>query len=111
VPNTEKTDKKLKASNTSGIKKQKLDDERKIMVKFKTIRQMLFDQIMDDGETGNLNKSPIKISPKTLSEAIKALIDIDKRIAEREFNYTSESSDPYYDILMKCAKIAESKSK
>lgn len=45
---------------------------------------MLFDEITGSEKSDIPGEFSLKIAPKTLSEAIKALIDIDKRISERE---------------------------
>ncbi len=66
-----------------------------------------FDEITGSEDSDIPGESPLKIAPKTLSEAIEALIDIDKRIYEREGSEQSTALGPYESILASCAKIIE----
>lgn len=68
---------------------------------------MLFDEITGSEDSDIPGEFSLKIAPKTLSEAIKALIDIDKRISEREGSEQSTVLRPYRSILASCAKITE----
>ena len=80
-------------------------DSKEGIVELKMLRQLLFDEIMGNDSPEATNKPSLKIVPKTLSEAVKALIDIDKRISDREGNQQAAVSDQYQDILSGCAKI------
>jgi hypothetical protein len=69
------------------------------------MRHLLFDEIMGDENSEVISKDSLKITPRTLSEAVKALIDVDKRISEREGDQPDTVLDPYQMIIARCAKI------
>ncbi len=77
----------------------------KTTLRLKVLRKMLFEKITGQKSSESSHQINLKLEPKTLSEAIKALIDIDKRISDREDNSTSKDTDPYKDILAKCADM------
>ena len=82
------------------------DIENLVISKLVTIREMLFREIMGKEEAGSTCKM-LKILPRTLAEAVKALIDIDKRITERVEAQSIDTQDIYQNILMKCAETID----
>ncbi len=84
--------------------------EEEITAKLEKMRQLLFNEIMGDENSEPIDGSSLKIAPRTLSEIVKALIDVDKRISEREEKQPDAMSDPYQIILARCAKIVDTKS-
>lgn len=76
-------------------------------MKLKTLGKVLFDEITGNKNSDIPGELSLNIAPKTLSEAIKALIDTDKRISEREGSEQSTALRPYRSILASCAKITE----
>ena len=86
------------------------DAEEQIMSKLMALRKLLFEEIMGDENPEVTDGPPLKILPRTLAEAVKALIDIDKRITEREGNHPTTMLDTYQNILARCARIMEDKS-
>jgi len=86
------------------------DAEEQIMPKLIALRKLLFEEIIGDENPEVIDGPPLKILPRTLAEAIKALIDIDKRITEREGNQPITMLDTYQNILARCARIMEDKS-
>ena len=87
------------------------DKNDKTTEELKAVRQMLLDQISGRDSSELENRPALKIAPKTLSEAIKALIDIDKRIADRENEQPLTELDPYQKIVVQCAKTGEDEPK
>ena len=83
----------------------KQNDE--ILAKLKSLRKALFDEITGGDGPYTKDESTLKIAPKTLSEAIKALVDIDKRISEREDmrSAAARSTDTYQEIITNCAQF------
>lgn len=90
--------------------KENGDAKEQIMSKLIALRKLLFDEIIRDEKPQVTDSPPLKILPKTLAEAVKALIDIDKRITEREGNQPTTVLDTYQNILARCARIMEDKS-
>ncbi|MBD3181041.1 hypothetical protein GF312_02045 [Candidatus Poribacteria bacterium] len=80
------------------------------ILRLKALRKMLFEKITGERASGSSTQINLNLEPKTLSEAIKALIDIDKRISDREDNKNSKNTDPYRNILAKCADIKDDKA-
>ncbi len=81
--------------------------EDQVMSKLVTLRGLLFQEIMVDERDEALDELPLKILPRTLAEAVKALIDIDKRIAERKETQQFTLLDTYHSILARCARLVE----
>ncbi len=90
--------------------KENGDAKERIMPKLIALRKLLLNEIIGDEKPAVTDGPPLKILPKTLAEAVKALIDIDKRIAEREGNQPTTVLDTYQNILARCARIMEDKS-
>jgi hypothetical protein len=82
--------------------------EEQITPKLKVLREILFEQIMGNEISEIDSGLSLRIAPKTLAEVIKALIDVDKRIGEREGIRSGATWDEYQRILANCANIAES---
>ncbi len=85
------------------------DADRQVMSKLVALRRLLLEEIMRDAKPETVGESPLKILPRTLAEAVKALIDVDKRIAERERDQPATILDAYQNILARCARIVEDK--
>lgn len=83
------------------------DDNKEIIAKLKALRQILLNEIVNDKNLELDEISCLKIHPKTLSEAVKALIDIDKRISELEGTQYSTISDMYQNIIENCGEISK----
>jgi len=81
--------------------------EEQIMSKLVTLREMLFEEIIGNGISETADESILKILPRTLAEAVKALVDIDKRIIERVEAQSVDVLDIYQSILTRCARIIE----
>ena len=95
-------------NESSPLKDYKVqDDNERVMLRLKTLRKVLFGKITGSENSDIPGEFSLKIAPKMLSEAIKALIDTDKRISEREGNEQSTALRPYQSILASCAKIIE----
>ncbi len=114
--NRESLDQEAKKMHTmdSGSKtaKQEKDGENEVTAeqvtpRLKELRELMFEEIMGKGEAEKAGKSSLKIPPRTLAEIIKALIDIDKRITEREGPQSDTALDTYRNILANCAIIVE----
>lgn len=105
LPQTVPPEKEGNGGSEAGLQ----DDggKQKTIVKLKKMRQLLFDEIMADEKSEAHDGSVLKIIPKTLSEAVKALIDIDKRISEREESQSDTMLEPYLRILERCTKMAK----
>lgn len=84
--------------------------EEEIMPRLRALRELLFEEIMGDEKTEADSDCSLRIPPKTLAEAVKALIDVDKRVTERKGTQPTEISDTYQGILERCARIIENKS-
>ena len=89
---------------------QSKEDEEETIVQLRTLKRTLFKAIIGHEKPEATNESQLKIKPKTLSEAIKVLLDIDKRILEREEDQNITIPVPYQNILARCAKIVEDES-
>jgi len=96
--------------DTQANKDEAQEGKERITANLRKIRQFLFDEIMGDGEPKKTDQSSLKIAPRTLSEAVKALIDVDKRISEREDTQQDVISNPYRRILENCARMAKGES-
>jgi hypothetical protein len=72
-----------------------------IIAKLKQLRQLLFQAITDDDNRKQTSPT-LKIEPRTISEAVKALLDVDKRISEHEGNRPVTVWGPYQRILSRC---------
>lgn len=90
--------------------KENGDAEEQVMPKLIALRELLFEEIMGDKKTDATGAPKLKILPRTLAEVVKALIDIDKRITEREGNQPTTMLDTYQSILARCARVIENKS-
>jgi len=86
------------------------EEEEEAIVQLRTLRKILFKAIIGHEEPEATDKSQLKIKPKTLSEAIKVLLDIDKRILEREEDQNIAIPGPYQNILARCARIVVDES-
>ena len=75
--------------------------EGQVLSKLVALRGLLFEEIMGNERVETLNGSSLRMPPKTLAEAVRALVDIDKRISERE----GTQPDTYQRILERCAII------
>lgn len=91
-------------------KKDSATDEIIITEILKELREKLLNVLMKNGQSSSDKGSSLGIAPKTLSEVIKALIDIDKRIADREHQNSSSKLDPYLIVLEKCGDMMLEKS-
>ena len=80
-----------------------------VISKLKELRELMFEEIMGNEKTEAAGESLLKIPPRTLAEVVKALIDIDKRITEREGPQSDTVLDAYQRILIHCARIVEDK--
>lgn len=98
------------ADNDGMAQEQGKEDEEEAIVQLRTLRRILFKAIIGHEEPEATDKSQLKIKPKTLSEAIKVLLDIDKRILEREEDQNIAIPVPYQNILARCAGIVEDES-
>ena len=78
-----------------------------VMSKLKELRELMFEEIMGNEKTEAAGESLLKIPPRTLAEVVKALIDIDKRITERQGPQSDTVLDAYQRILIGCARIVE----
>ncbi len=85
--------------------------EGQVMLKLVTLRGLLFEEIMGDERAKTLDGSPLRILPRTLAEAVKALIDVDKRITEREGTQPITVLGTYQSILARCARVVENEPK
>ncbi len=85
--------------------------EEQVMSKLIALRGLLFEEIMGGERAETLDCPPLKILPRTLAEAVKALIDVDKRIIERKENQPATLLDTYQSILARCAKVVEDEIK
>lgn len=83
---------------------REIEQKEDINIMLKELRKKLFDEIINDKTSSKKDCQSLKIIPKTLSEAVKALIDIDKRISEKEISNMPNLPDAYKFILEKCAK-------
>ena len=97
----------LSQDNDDGeaIWEESIDSEGQTLPKLKELRELLFAEIMEKQKPHSSEESSLKIPPKTLAEVVKALIDIDKRITEREGPQSGTALDAYRNILMNCARI------
>ena len=92
--------------------KQEKDGENsgtaeQVMSKLKELRKLIFEEVMGNEKTETVGESLLKIPPRTLAEVVKALIDVDKRISEREEPQLNTVLDAYREILINCARIVE----
>ena len=92
------------------IQKEGEKVEGEIMPRLRILRELLFEEIMGDDKTETDSDCSLRIPPKTLAEAVKALIDVDKRVTERKGTQPTEISDIYQGILERCARIIKDKS-
>ena len=83
------------------------EDGEGTIARLKTLRQLLFEQIIGDETSEPTRKPPLRIAPKTLSEAVKALLDVDKRISELAGTRPVAIWGPYQNVLSRCAEVAE----
>ena len=81
------------------------ESEEQILWKLKELRELLFGEIVGEQGAQTTDEHALRISPKTLAEVVKALIDIDKRIAERVGGQSSRALDAYRHILETCAEL------
>ena len=91
--------------NTEFLNREAGQNTEQVAVGLRTLRRMLFKEIIGYEDPSSIPY--IKITPKTLSEAIKALLDIDKRISEHEGGLQVTILEQYQRILAGCAKIVE----
>ena len=95
----------LPPSNADNEQITQEQSTEEVIVKLRTLRRILFKEIIGYEDPNSI--LPIKITPKTLSEAIKALLDIDKRISEHAGGRQVTILEQYQRILTECAEIVE----
>ena len=83
------------------------ETEGQVMLKLVALRRLLFEEVIGNERTETLEGPSLRILPKTLAEAVRAIIDIDKRITEREGTRQVTMLDTYQSILTRCARIVE----
>ena len=104
-------DEEIQRIGGNGAKQEKDGENSRtaeqVMSKLKELRKLIFEEVMGNEKTETAGESLLKIPPRTLAEVVKALIDIDKRITEREEPQSSTVLDAYREILINCARIVE----
>jgi len=102
----------VKSMNRESAQKQNKEDEG-VMRQLRTLRKALFNEIIGNEYSKTIDKASLKIAPKTLSAAIKALLDIDKRVSERAKSESCQQREmpvAYQNILVRCMRIVNDES-
>jgi len=102
----------VKSMAPEAEQKQNKEDER-VMRQLRTLRKALFNEIIGNEHSETVDKSSLKMAPKTLSAVIKALLDIDKRISEHAKSEDGQKHTmpaAYQNILARCMRIVNEES-